>query len=106
MIVINATISNLVIITVTTMVVSNLPRRQGRQKQFSVPVENCFLVPSKGRTGYKSLHKIENTPNFTVTWTCSETFNLHKRLTKQSYPCNLYRHPPTLNHVSTAFRAL
>ena len=47
---INATISNLAIITLTTMLVSNLPRRQGRQKRDSVPVEKFFLDPSKGRS--------------------------------------------------------
>ena len=47
---INATISNLAKITVATMVVSNIPLRQGRQKRVSVLVENFFLDPSKGRT--------------------------------------------------------
>ena len=32
-----AAVSKIVIITVTTMVVSNLPPRQGRQKQISEP---------------------------------------------------------------------
>jgi len=47
---INATISNLAIITVTTMLDSKLPRRQGRQKRVSVIVKK-ILEPSKGRTG-------------------------------------------------------
>jgi hypothetical protein len=42
MFVINAEIGNLVIITVTTMLVSNLPRRQGRQKRVSVLVEKIL----------------------------------------------------------------
>ena len=37
-----AAISNIPIITVTTMVVLNLPRRQGRQNQVSIPVEKFF----------------------------------------------------------------
>jgi hypothetical protein len=42
MFVINVEISNLVIITVTTMLVSNLTRRQGCQKRASVLVKNIF----------------------------------------------------------------
>jgi len=48
---INAAISNLAINTVTAVVVSNLPRQQGRQKQVSVPVENFFSGTQQGTDG-------------------------------------------------------
>jgi hypothetical protein len=68
---INATISNLAIITVATMVVSKLPLRQGRQKR--VLVENFFWIPARGgRT--KNLYTKSETLTRTcrVAWACSE----------------------------------
>jgi len=70
---INATISNLAINTVATMVDSKLPLRQGRQKRVSVPVENFFWIPAMGgRT--KNLYTKSETLTRTcrVTWACSE----------------------------------
>ena len=61
MFVINATISNLAIHTVTIRVVSKLPCRQGCQKWLWVLVEELFLDPSKGRTVYKPIQQIGNT---------------------------------------------
>ena len=43
--VIIAAISSIPIITVTTKVVSNRPRLQGRQKRIWVTVESFFLAP-------------------------------------------------------------
>jgi hypothetical protein len=48
-----ATISNLVIITVTTMVFSNLPCQQGRQKRVLFPVEKVVLGLQQGADGLK-----------------------------------------------------
>jgi len=47
MFVINAAISNSAIITVTTMVVSKLPRQQGRQKRVWIPEETIFSGPQQ-----------------------------------------------------------
>jgi len=79
MIVINATISNLEIITITTMVVPKHPRRQGNQKPISFP-EETFLFSTTGRGGrLKNLYTKSKklAANIRVTWACSETVNLH-----------------------------
>jgi len=79
MFVINAEISNLAIINLTTMLVSNLPRRQGLQKRVSVLVEKNFSGPQQGADGQKSLHQIGNTLTCRVNWACSVTVNLCNR---------------------------
>jgi hypothetical protein len=61
MFVINAVISNLAIIIVTAMLVSNLPRLQGSQKRVSVLVENIFSGHMQGANGLKTLHQIGKT---------------------------------------------
>jgi hypothetical protein len=76
---INATISNLAIITVATMVVSKLPLRQGRQKRVSVPVENFFWIPARGGRTKNFYTKSETlTRTCRVTWACSEKVQVMK----------------------------
>jgi hypothetical protein len=105
---INATISNLAIITVTTMLVSNLPRRQGRQKRVSVPVEKFFWIPVRGgRTKNLYTKSVTLTRTCRVIWACPEkvqsTNNEKQKHMKHSLDTVMYTAFPTsLPLVSTA----
>ena len=88
---INATISNLAIITVTTMLDSNLPRRQGRQKRVSVIVEKKFWSPARGGRARNLYTKSKSlTRTCRVTWVCSVTVNLcNRQIIKIKNTCNI-----------------
>ena len=73
------------IITVTNMVVSNLPRRQGRLKCVSVLMEFFFWTPARGGRS-KNLYTKSKTLTLTwsLIWACCEMVNLQNGQNKTS----------------------
>jgi hypothetical protein len=82
------------IITVTIVVVSNLPHRQGRLKCVSVPMEICFSWNTARGRRSKNLYTKSKTLTLTCSliWACSETVNLHDgKIMKVENRCNIVR---------------
>ena len=67
---------------------------QGRLEHVRAPVKNFCLASLQGRTGWKSLHKIERQIlNYRVPWAWSERENLYNRqlviLLRKTETCNI-----------------
>jgi len=90
--VINATISNSAIHTVTIRVVSKLSCRQGCQKWLWVLVEELFFwIPARDGRSTNLYTKSETlTLTCSVNWACSEKVNLYSRqIMKDKNTCNI-----------------